>query len=235
MVHLHCWERGVNPQRPTDDGDAALDVRGEPQALYKFTSALHAIGFRSAGESFEGHQHRWLRDLAQIDVLIPRGVGETARKRKGLTGGTTLESPGSQQALYRSELVEVRVGTTEGMIRRPNLLGALVSKAAAHTNNDPYKARHVIDFAVLLSMVTRSDLAADQITKTDATYLSNMTAILRLSRELWAHLEGAEDGMARLSLALSQPADTLPADSATMTTPSAGRPAATLAAWRDPS
>ena len=45
MVHLHCYERGSNPQRPTDDVDTALDVRGEPNALMKFTSALSQIGF----------------------------------------------------------------------------------------------------------------------------------------------------------------------------------------------
>lgn len=51
MVHLHCYERGATPQRPTDDVDAALDIRGTPDALMRFTTALRNVGFSSDGES----------------------------------------------------------------------------------------------------------------------------------------------------------------------------------------
>jgi hypothetical protein len=33
-----------------------------------------------------------------IDVLIPRGLGGAAGAKKGITGGTTLATPGAQQA-----------------------------------------------------------------------------------------------------------------------------------------
>lgn len=45
MVYLHCWERGFEPNRPTNDGDAVLDVRGHPSILREFTGTLTAIGF----------------------------------------------------------------------------------------------------------------------------------------------------------------------------------------------
>src|SRR5665648_618094 len=82
MVHLHCIERGVAPTRPTDDVDAVLDVRAEPDALRSFTTALVELGFVAIGESWEGHQHRWQRGEAQIDVLIPRHLGERAAGRR---------------------------------------------------------------------------------------------------------------------------------------------------------
>lgn len=44
MVHLHCWERGFGPNRPTNDEDAVLDVRGHPSILHDFTRTLTAIG-----------------------------------------------------------------------------------------------------------------------------------------------------------------------------------------------
>jgi len=44
MVHLHCIERSVAPPRPTDDVDAVLDVRAEPDALRSFTTALVELG-----------------------------------------------------------------------------------------------------------------------------------------------------------------------------------------------
>jgi hypothetical protein len=86
MVHLHCVERGVVPPRPTDDADVALDVRSEPRMLATFTGVLVDLGFTSAGESLEGHQHRWVRDAAQIDALIPRHVGARAAAQRGAPG-----------------------------------------------------------------------------------------------------------------------------------------------------
>lgn len=101
MVHLHCAERGVAPARPTDDVDAVVDVRAEPQALYQFTRELAAMGFEPRGFTPEGHQHRWFKGSASIDVLVPRGLGARADSRKGYGGGTTLATPGAQQALNR--------------------------------------------------------------------------------------------------------------------------------------
>ena len=52
--------------------------------------------------SADGVQHRWRRDRAQIDVIIPEGVGERAA---GLTvggGASTVAAPGTTQALNRT-------------------------------------------------------------------------------------------------------------------------------------
>ena len=62
LVHLHCAERGQFPERPTNDADTLMDVRANPTILSTFTKALTDLGFRSAGVSAEGRQHRWVRD-----------------------------------------------------------------------------------------------------------------------------------------------------------------------------
>lgn len=85
MVHLHCAERGGSPIRPTDDADTVVDVRTQPDILRTFTAALTRLGFR-ADTAGNGMQHRWKRDQAQIDVLIPEGVGERAGSRGGIQG-----------------------------------------------------------------------------------------------------------------------------------------------------
>lgn len=72
LVHLHCAERGATPTRPTDDIDTVVDIRASPTILERFTSALKDLGF-TPDTSGEGAQHRWRRDHAQIDVLIPEG------------------------------------------------------------------------------------------------------------------------------------------------------------------
>jgi hypothetical protein len=68
LVHLYCVERGQFPVRPTNDVDAVIDVRADPNMLRTFTSALTGIGFTSAGISAEAGnalafagplQYRW--------------------------------------------------------------------------------------------------------------------------------------------------------------------------------
>lgn len=134
LVHLHCAERGQFPVRPTNDADTVIDVRADPRMLATFTGVLTDLGFASAGISAEGLQHRWVRGDASIDVLLPDGIGERASLRPGVTGSPTLPTAGGTQALQRSETVAVSVAGREGSVRRPNLVGALVGKAAALSN-----------------------------------------------------------------------------------------------------
>ncbi|OUD88001.1 hypothetical protein BC477_08400 [Clavibacter michiganensis subsp. michiganensis] len=94
MIQALCWERGAHANRPTVDADTALDVRAHPRMLMTFTTALRDIGFEPDGTSFEGHQHRWVRGEALIDVLIPRFLGERADGRRGAGGGPRSPLPG---------------------------------------------------------------------------------------------------------------------------------------------
>lgn len=194
MVHLHCAERGAAPSRPTDDLDTVLDLRSDGHILRTFTSALVEIGFSSAGSSPQGHQHRWTRDRASIDVLIPRHVGR-ASERTGVTGGTTLEAPGAQQAIDRTADVVVDVTGAEGLVRRPNLLGALVAKAAAHTIPlDTAKRRHRADFAILTTLIGPSD-RVESAGKRDRAYLNTMIAALKEDQRTLFAVDGAIDGL----------------------------------------
>jgi hypothetical protein len=124
----------VFPTRPTDDVDTVVNIRASPTMLATFTGALKDLG-SSADISGEGIQHRWRRDLAQIDVLIPEGVGERAAASTGAGGAPTIPSPGTTQALHRSEPVLVLAEGRAGTVLRPNLFAALVVKAAARTED----------------------------------------------------------------------------------------------------
>lgn len=205
MVHLWCAEREARPTRPTDDLDAVLDVRGEPGnpgVLMTFTTVLDRLGFAPSGTSPNGHQHRWVRDGAQIDVLIPRAVGERATTRKGAGGGTTLETPGAQQALNRTEAIEVTVGGRTGWMRRPNLLGALVAKAAAYTVTlDTGRARHISDFLVLTTLIEPGD-EVGAASRRDRAYLDGMLGVVANDRRSLLTVEGAQEGIYTLRLAL---------------------------------
>ena len=204
MVHLWCVERDTTPNRPTDDADAVLDVRAQPTILHQVTKALVDIGFESAGESPEGHQHRWTRGDATIDLLIAEHVRGKAAARRGVTGGTTLEARGSNQGIDRAELVTVNHDGRPAQIWQPNLLGALVLKAAAFTAPlDQGVKRHLIDFAVLSTLVTRGDQLAVQMSKRDRQLLGNAIGAIRMDGTIVPAIDGADLGIERLPIALN--------------------------------
>ena len=203
MVHRHCWECGEFPNRPTDDADTVLDVRAHPNMLTVFTEALSRVGFRSDGESWEGHQHRWVRDQAQIDVLIPRTLGERARLRKEVTGGTTLETPGAQGAIDRSEPISVNVDGVSGVIHRPSLLGALVMKSAGYcVTQDRYRDRHLIDIAVPCSLLRASDVLSPAATSREIKRIAAALGALESDEGSLASIAGAADGVHRARVVL---------------------------------
>lgn len=204
MVHLHCAERGFDPTRPTPDIDAVLDVVGYPNILLEFTSKLEEIGFKAMPPTATGKQHRWMRGEASIDVLIPDSIGERSLARVGATGSQTVATPGAQQALTRSDLVEVVAGDRTGYVRRPNLVGALVCKAAAHSvPSDPRKGRHLSDFATLASMLTNRDLRDAKFSKSDKKYLRSMCAAVRKDPRSTQGNQLALDGLTRIETVIA--------------------------------
>ncbi|MCL2542048.1 MAG: hypothetical protein FWE71_06235 [Nocardioidaceae bacterium] len=202
LVHLHCAERGQFPVRPTNDADTVIDVRADPTMLAKFTGVLADLGFISAGISAEGLQHRWIRGDASIDVLLPEGIGERSSRRPGVTGSPTLPTAGGTQALRRSETVRVSVAGREGSVRRPNLVGALVGKAAALSNaGDPGLGRHRRDFVLLTGLVTARDFRNEELSKKDRQRLRAMVVAVRKDRALLLEIPDAETSLARLTMA----------------------------------
>lgn len=166
MVHLHCWARGVASPRVTTDADAGLDVRGFPQIAWTLTSTLQEIGFHLTGTSPNGIQHRWVREeapnaAAQIDVVIPSAVGPRGGSRRTVAGGSMLESFGIQQALDRSDTVDVVLDNVRGKVNRPSLLGGIVGKAAALSNVGDPADRHLEDLLTLCGLLQVADLRTE--------------------------------------------------------------------------
>jgi len=180
LVHLHCAERGASPTRPTNDIDTVVDIRASQMMLATFTGVLKDMGF-TPETSAEGIQHRWRRDKAQIDVLIPEGVGERSAARAGAGGARTIRAPGTTQALKRSEAVMVVVEGRTGTVLRPNLVGALIGKAAARTEipSDSASTRHCTDFVVLASLVSARDFRETALEKKDRARLRKMLTYCR--------------------------------------------------------
>ncbi len=201
MVHLWCAERGVAMARPTDDADTVLDVRSEPEILRVFTAALSRRGFE-AETTGSGVQHRWRKGAAAVDVLIPRHLGPVAANRTGVGGGRTIETPGAQKAVNRTETVQVRIGDRVGSAPRPSLLGALIAKAAAYTVPlDRNRARHLGDFALLATLLGPDDVDGHPgLDKRELELMMNAIGHARADPRTWRHVEAGSAGLDRLSL-----------------------------------
>ena len=179
LVHLHCAERGFAPQRPTDDADTVVNARSA-QVLGAVTASLKDLEFAADPASVDGIQHRWTRGDAVIDVLIPDGMGERAERRPSVTGFPTIAAPGGTQALARTQVVDVQVGTRVGRLPRPNLIGALILKAKARIDTvGPGRDRHCDDFAVLAAMLAATDLRKLELTKSERRSLRRMIEVTR--------------------------------------------------------
>jgi hypothetical protein len=202
LVQLHCWERDINPGRVTNDVDTVLDVKAEPKILINFTAALRSIGFSPDNPTPQGHQHRWTRAEAIIDVLIARGVGERASNRRGISGSTTLGTIGGQGALNHSEKVQIILEETVAVINRPHLMGALIIKSSAFLNPlDIGKDRHLLDLATLASTFSLADAHAT-VTKKDRSRVITTLVVLRDRKDILSDIDGSLEGIERVMLSL---------------------------------
>jgi len=202
MVQLHCWERGFTPPRVTSDVDAVIDVISKPEILEEFTKVLDGLGFEPQ-TSPDGHQYKWKKDLAEIDILFPDNVGARALNKKGFTSGTIPETPGGRVVLSFAERVEVELEGRTTLINRPNLIGSLFIKIKAMRNpNDIGFGRHFLDFAILATLFSSDDVGSHVDPKVVNSILSAV-ALVRGNLQAMSQISGAEDGLERVTLALT--------------------------------
>ncbi len=199
MVHLHCAERDAFPVRPTDDADALLDVKAHPSVLEDFTAGLVDAGFAPL-TSGSGHQHRWRKGDAQIDVLISDKLGDRKTYRT-ITGAPTVGTPAAALVLARSDDLTIEVEGRIGTVRRPTLLGSLIAKGAAHSVADG-RDRHRQDFAMLAAMLRADDLRDADLTRGERRYLTRMLAATRDDAVALEISPDTRNGLARLETIL---------------------------------
>ena len=106
------------------------------------------------------------------------------------------------QALQRSGPVLVQVEDRVGTVRRPNLVGALVAKAAARTeiSSDSKAGRHCIDFVILARLVSAADFRDTELNKRDRSRLRTVIPYCLNSDEAM-DIPGAVEALDRLERA----------------------------------
>lgn len=202
LIQLHCWERGAQPTRVTNDVDAVLNVVANPEILRKVTSYLTQNGFSPAGTTNDGHQYKWVKDGAEFDLLFPDNIGARAGGRTGITGATTLETPGGKQVFDFDEKIEILLEGENYLINRPNIWGALFIKTKAVMNaSDTGKERHLEDLAMLSTLITTEDskISGHRFLK---RVIETGIGYLRAAPDILAKVPGSDEGLQRIELIL---------------------------------
>jgi hypothetical protein len=203
MVLLHALENGATLPRVSTDLDILVNARVITGGVRAFSRAVESQGFDLDGVSPEGLGHRYRRATVSIDVLAPDGLGP----RTDLTTtppGRTVQVPGGTQALNRTELVPVASGELRGLVPRPSLLGAIVTKAASVAVDDVPDAQR-IDLALLLSLVDDPIRLRGALTQKDHERLRTRPEMARADLPAWSSLppDAADRGRAAYGLLIS--------------------------------
>jgi hypothetical protein len=163
MVATFDIEYG-DPWRQTHDIDSLFDVRHAVRgAIRDHVDELRQVGFEFV-TAREGLGHRLVRGDLILDVLstdhFPEDPLVSLSPRL-----ETFQTPGGSQAIKRRELVDVSFRGEAFLLPRPNLLGAILIKAAASKHARRPKDHR--DLAHLVAkvedpMTLRSDLRSHE-------------------------------------------------------------------------
>ncbi len=200
MVYLHALEHGETPPRISTDLDVLVNARVVSGGTAGFVADLEARGFEMDGASPTGIAHRYRRAGVSIDVLAPEGL-DPSTDLTTTPPNRTISVPAGTQALTRTELLPVRMETREGMVPRPSLLGAVISKAAAVDVDDVPQAQRQ-DLVFLLALVEDPLGAADLLTPKDRRRIRRRSELTNAEHPAWQTLTQEQRDRARAVFAI---------------------------------
>jgi hypothetical protein len=177
MVMLHGLVAGRAATRASQDVDVLADLLTDRTGLRRCVDAVRALDLHPVPDS-SGHVYRFRRpaDNATADVLAPDHTPPRWPLRT--VGGDTIRIEGGRQALQRSVLIDVTKGGRSALVPVPDLLGALVLKAAAWATDSRDPERHSGDAAFLTSLIS------DPLAERERFAGSDRSRLLRLDRVL---------------------------------------------------
>ena len=153
MVQLHARAAGVDEVRPTDDVDVLIDVMGTDVTVAIVAGRLRELGFEVVEPGWSGAPaHRLQRGSDVVDLLVADHLPRHNQPRLG--GRAVMATDGGAQALSRSQQIDVIDGDARVRLVTPDLLGALILKAAAHGADSRDSERHLRDAALLAALIT---------------------------------------------------------------------------------
>lgn len=178
MTQLHTIDRGLDAVRPTNDVDIVLHLETTRGVAASTAHALEGLGYRmlTSIDPRERTAHRFVRGAETIDLVTSGSdvvdvlVADHAAPRvaETLRGRELVAIEGGTQALRRTANMSLTIldGRTT-TVSVPNVLGALVLKAAAFLTDSRSPERHLQDAAALLCCLLDPFAAREQFAGSD--------------------------------------------------------------------
>jgi predicted nucleotidyltransferase len=177
MVMLHGQLAGRVATRASQDVDVLADLVTDQGGLARCVRAVRQLDFEPKPDG-AGKVYRFVRaaDSARADILAPDHT--PPRRRLRTVGGDTIRIEGGTQALQRAMPLRVAKGGRSAVVPVPNLLGALVLKAAAWATDSRDRERHSGDAAFLASLITDPLAMRSQFAGSDRRRLLKLNMVL---------------------------------------------------------
>jgi hypothetical protein len=201
MTMLHGLLAGRVATRASQDVDVLADLLTDDAGLARCVRVVRELDLEPQRDS-DGRVYRFVRaaDNVRADLLAPDHT--PPRRRLRTVGGDTIRIEGGTQALQRAMSVRVIKGARSVVVPVPDLLGALVLKAAAWAADSRDRERHSGDAAFLVSLMP------DPLAERSRFAGSDRKRLQRLDRVLgdpdateWRRLgDAADDGHATWQL-----------------------------------
>lgn len=154
MVQVHAGLAGYD-SRATKDVDMLIDVMASTSNVSSTIRALENLGFKPQEPGLRNTAfHRMVKDKFIVDVLVADHLPTGKQKAAKVNRWPILETPGGAQAIERKMPVLIKTETREKQIFIPDLLGALILKAAAYASDRRDRQRHLDDGALLAALIT---------------------------------------------------------------------------------
>ena len=186
MVHLHLYEAGATPHRATTDVHCVVDVSVRAaRATEEFSRRLQDdLLMRMEPPNTDGVGHRFTRDDGAVVDVLAADFGERSRPHTTIPPARTVEAPGGRGLLAAAEEVHLIHDGRSGIVERPSLVAAIVSKWRAFAEiavhgGDP--DRHLRDAARLLTV---ADPDAVAVTSAQRKHLKRLLAEIETRPEL---------------------------------------------------
>jgi hypothetical protein len=193
MVQLHAIMGGLSA-RPTTDVDLLVDLITDRNGIRTVTAILSGRGYSIQPGSLTGYTTRMSTTNGDVvDILVADHLPANLKRDATFINQPVLPMPAGAQAKERSMQVKLIDKRHHATVTIPDLLGALILKAAAYeVDKAGFGERHLYDAALLASLITDPDHETARLhSKNDRKRLQALKQHLTPDSEYWNSLDEA--------------------------------------------
>lgn len=179
MVQAHARLANLG-SRATADIDMLINVMASSSNISKVVKGLESAGFSPQEPGLRGSSfHRMKTDDLIVDVLVAEHLPSKKKAAAKVNNWPIMEAPSGSQAFDRQMSITLESDDRQQIIHMPDLLGALILKAAAYGADRRNGFRHLEDAALLASLITDHAAELERLKGSDKKRLRNIAEALR--------------------------------------------------------